>query len=1061
MPTAKSSYSDWKHPTASADDQVAGWGVLRQQIVPHNVPVAEAGQGPPSWFYALTFGILNGDGGYVGIQTDSGGQRAIFSIWHAVDATAGPGATASAFSGEGNGYQILLPYAWDASHVYEVEVRFLIESGLLSTDPRTWEGYITNLTTGVRTYIGKIRTPHDWTSSGGEQRLNYHPANFVEWYPWSEDRACTAFPYSSVSFRSPRLEQLPGSSGPGAAFCVEERPDQFAGPCSSSVTPETSGGLASKLHRNGFDVPNPPPAPPVLESASISSDTLTLNYSKVLDATKVPTSLGITISVNGGHDLTNSGVAISGDLVLVSFPAVVASDVVTASYYSTFLATANRIQTPAGDQASGFSALAVANATSGTPSPEPPPLVADPAPPADSIELEVRSLLTGALKTRLRRSKARGWQDTGNDVGTGSLVIGITDLDSLLVAAGDLVICTINGVYTATVTAGSTTLTSTSAVFSDTDLGKEIRMEGVRAGTTILGRIGADETAKRQNVRLSAAAIETITAGRMSIVGRHDAFAWIVEDEDEMTIHPDEEKGQMRTVSGKGRGAVLEHAVLFPEAGGRGDTRTFDYTSSNYFGVVTDDPYTPLPGHGLGTQPNQVVWSVDPRNRFGYANGVDDSNLGTYIDPWGSSGTPSGWPTDGTSLVQAEWLWPFQIGRNPGEGYFRLPFPVRSDETGHYRVFYTADDFVEVFLDGERLASTQEPQMFYRTFTVDFDAVVGDHILSAHVRNTGGPGGFLMEMWQLGTDGTLLQRRRRTNTAEWHVAGDSLGAPAPGMTAGHIVSLLMTEARERGDLTGVDRVPMGFSALRDSYDSYWGQLINPTLQIGQSYLQLMAMLADLGVDWWVEPRTGMLRLSAQPRGLPRSAAFTKGVNIRQLQHRRNRETLVNSLLGRVTVDSFSRTGWVTEEDSTSVGVYGRREAFISASSQPPAQWPRLAAATLSSSGVPAETATLESVVRQDLTGAARVVPYADYSVGDWVSVPGPSASPGAKPFRLRAIAVSEDADGKLHAVPELGSVQAELTERVMRWLTTMVPGTLGGTLASGAIPAEIGRFRLS
>lgn len=106
--------------------------------------------------------------------------------------------------------------------------------------------------------------------------------------------------------------------------------------------------------------PNPPPT---VQSASINGTSLRLVFSRALNPSHVPTANGLTISVNGGGDVNNSAVSVVGDTITATFGAVVATDVVTVSYYASFIPVGNRIEGTDGVRAAGFVGRPVTNTT--------------------------------------------------------------------------------------------------------------------------------------------------------------------------------------------------------------------------------------------------------------------------------------------------------------------------------------------------------------------------------------------------------------------------------------------------------------------------------------------------------------------------------------------------------------------------------------------------------------------------------------------------------------------------------------------------------------------------
>lgn len=86
------SYSNWVGPGGT-------YHSLSQRIIWDYNPTPGPGSASSwAWFAAINFGFDAGNGGYMGLQIDTAGKRAIVSIWRALEATASaPGAVASAF----------------------------------------------------------------------------------------------------------------------------------------------------------------------------------------------------------------------------------------------------------------------------------------------------------------------------------------------------------------------------------------------------------------------------------------------------------------------------------------------------------------------------------------------------------------------------------------------------------------------------------------------------------------------------------------------------------------------------------------------------------------------------------------------------------------------------------------------------------------------------------------------------------------------------------------------------------------------------------------------------
>ena len=104
-------------------------------------------------------------------------------------------------------------------------------------------------------------------------------------------------------------------------------------------------------------------AAPQLQSASVDGATLTLAYDEELDLTSSPPSSAFTVNVNGEErPLVSVGVGQSGVLLSLSTP-VEAGDTVTVDYTVPTGESEGKLQDPAGNAASSFTAQQVTNDT--------------------------------------------------------------------------------------------------------------------------------------------------------------------------------------------------------------------------------------------------------------------------------------------------------------------------------------------------------------------------------------------------------------------------------------------------------------------------------------------------------------------------------------------------------------------------------------------------------------------------------------------------------------------------------------------------------------------------
>ena len=154
-----------------------------------------------AYYWAHQFPFKDGDGGYMGLQINgyiSGlgpvGKMAIFSIWDALDAEAGPGAHCEEFGGEGEGWSCRKQFNWVEGHTYGLRVKF---EGLDEQQNKWWGAYIIDKTISEETFLGKIKVPYNWKGLDNS-------VVWVEYY--GEVNGCRAIPHAKVRFEQPMAD---------------------------------------------------------------------------------------------------------------------------------------------------------------------------------------------------------------------------------------------------------------------------------------------------------------------------------------------------------------------------------------------------------------------------------------------------------------------------------------------------------------------------------------------------------------------------------------------------------------------------------------------------------------------------------------------------------------------------------------------------------------------------------------------------------------------------------------------------------------------------------------
>lgn len=106
-------YTEWSWPPTPS-----GYGAMGWELEPRSDP------SPVGYFWSHQVGLVGGDGGYVGLQTEGArptGKIAIFSLWGATDAD-GP-EYAGPFGGEGTGMTVRIRYPWTPGRRERLAIR--------------------------------------------------------------------------------------------------------------------------------------------------------------------------------------------------------------------------------------------------------------------------------------------------------------------------------------------------------------------------------------------------------------------------------------------------------------------------------------------------------------------------------------------------------------------------------------------------------------------------------------------------------------------------------------------------------------------------------------------------------------------------------------------------------------------------------------------------------------------------------------------------------------------------------------------------------------------------
>jgi len=149
------------------------------------------------YFWAHQVGFVGGDGGYLGLQVGSypnNTKIALFSLWGANGAE---GANCGPFVEGGAGYTCRLdPYNWVTGRAYRLRIWAAGEDALGDW----WGAWVQDTTTGVDSYVGRLRVPTSW----GWLRGNWS-VSWTEYFGvWP--RTCNKLPWAKAEFGFPTAD---------------------------------------------------------------------------------------------------------------------------------------------------------------------------------------------------------------------------------------------------------------------------------------------------------------------------------------------------------------------------------------------------------------------------------------------------------------------------------------------------------------------------------------------------------------------------------------------------------------------------------------------------------------------------------------------------------------------------------------------------------------------------------------------------------------------------------------------------------------------------------------
>lgn len=256
-------------------------------------------------------------------------------------------------------------------------------------------------------------------------------------------------------------------------------------------------------------------------------------------------------------------------------------------------------------------------------------------------------------------------------------------------------------------------------------------------------------------------------------------------------------------------------------------------------------------------------------------------------------------------------------------------------------------------------------------------------------------------------------------------------------TPGRIMRTLLLEAQARGAAT---MLTAGFTNTNDSNGAPFAKTLDLSESVGSTLAEIADRHAELAVDVFVDPYLVLNYVNSRGSDLTLSqppVVFRSGQNVSELSTEKGGPVRNTVLVG------YGSDKFVTHQDASSVGTYGRNETYLNLQSTSSSSQAQLAAQqVLAASAVPSDGIT----VNIQPTDAQ---PYIDWNVGDYVWVIDHTGA--QTKFRVQSISITEDDGGNVTVVPELGTLRADLTRRLNRALKRLESGQAGGTTTTGSL----------
>lgn len=312
--------------------------------------------------------------------------------------------------------------------------------------------------------------------------------------------------------------------------------------------------------------------------------------------------------------------------------------------------------------------------------------------------------------------------------------------------------------------------------------------------------------------------------------GGSAVYAGVIRKRTVVRAAPPEEAEHGIEIDTVGTRALWQRAVWYPEGG-----------------VLVDGIGLPLP--------------YDTRHLTFVAADFDDSGWSTVtaVDiSTAEQDSPTDWPDASAKKIRPGGS--PTVDRDPEVFGVRTTFTTSGGDR-MYRIFYTADDGLEMFIDGVRVVSEVRPRLWQKTQHIDVRLRDGTHTWAIQGTNIDFPGlnysWVVASLWTLvqGALGIEIDTLVKNTDATW--LGAQFGSTPPGFSPGAQARIFLEEAQARGALDGWT---LGCTDDDDSNGNAWASEPASSYQIGLDGLSFLAKLEEAYCDVWARPDALVLDL---------------------------------------------------------------------------------------------------------------------------------------------------------------------------------------------------------